>query len=233
MGPMQNTVTVHAYSISCRYRQPNVTTVPNGKTNCVTDSLLAVTLIRRFKSWGNMNLVDEIILDVHALTGKWSFLSAGKRDTFNLFTVKLLIFYCTVSTAVHSVTEKSLAFLFKSRSLRTSLDCAETADVTFFNSNDLRPATEITLSSNGKHMVTILDLDDLFSHRRHVDQVEFNTRNQSVNDIPAISNTSASFVDDLMESEQNVISEEHTINEEPEVSNLRRSERLRSRPPLN
>ncbi|GAA54230.1 hypothetical protein CLF_112787, partial [Clonorchis sinensis] len=42
--------------------------------------------------------------------------------------------------------------------------------------NDLRPATGIVLSSTGKRMVTILDLDDLSCHRRHIDQVEFNTK---------------------------------------------------------
>ncbi|GAA52471.1 hypothetical protein CLF_108136 [Clonorchis sinensis] len=78
--------------------------------------------------------------------------------------------------ALHSVTGKSPALLFKSRSLRTSLDCAKTADVTFFKGNDLRPATGIVLSSTGKRMFTILDLDDLSCHRRHIDQVEFNTK---------------------------------------------------------
>ncbi|KER29538.1 hypothetical protein T265_03840 [Opisthorchis viverrini] len=135
--------------------------------------------------------------------------------------------------AVHSVTGKSPALLFKSRSLRTSLDCAKTADVTFFKGNDLRPATGIVLSSNGKRMVTILDLDDLSCHRRHIDQVEFNTRGQSVNGTPAVSNTNESFVDDLVVSEQNAVSEERTTCEDSEVSIPRRSERLRSRPPLD
>ncbi|GAA54753.1 hypothetical protein CLF_105355 [Clonorchis sinensis] len=134
--------------------------------------------------------------------------------------------------AVHSVTGKSPALLFKSRSLRTSLDCAKTADVTFFKGNDLLPATGIVLSSTGKRMVTILDLDDLSCHRRHIDQVEFNTKGQSVKGTPAVSNTNESFVDDLIVSKQNV-SEEHTTCEESEVSIPRRSERLRSRPPLD
>ncbi|GAA54771.1 hypothetical protein CLF_105391 [Clonorchis sinensis] len=56
------------------------------------------------------------------------------------------------------------------------LDFAKTADVTFFKGNELRPATGIVLSSTGKRMVTILDLDDLSCHRRHIDQVEFNTK---------------------------------------------------------
>ncbi|GAA57837.1 hypothetical protein CLF_113257, partial [Clonorchis sinensis] len=92
--------------------------------------------------------------------------------------------------------------------------------------SDLRPATGIVLSSSGKRMVTILDLDDLSCYRRHIDQVEFNTKGQSVNGTPAVSNTNESFVDDLMVSEQNV-------SEESEVSIPRRSERLRSRPPLD
>ncbi|GAA51475.1 hypothetical protein CLF_106228 [Clonorchis sinensis] len=50
------------------------------------------------------------------------------------------------------------------------LDCGKTVDVTYFKGSDLRPATGIVLSSNGKHTVTILDLDDLSGHRRHVGQ---------------------------------------------------------------
>ncbi|GAA54314.1 hypothetical protein CLF_102137 [Clonorchis sinensis] len=69
----------------------------------------------------------------------------------------------------------------------TSLDCAKTADVTFFKGNDLRPATGIILSSSGKRMVTILDLDDFSSHRRHIDQVEFNVRGDTISD-PALTN---------------------------------------------
>ncbi|GAA50700.1 hypothetical protein CLF_104925, partial [Clonorchis sinensis] len=112
--------------------------------------------------------------------------------------------------ASHSVTGKSPAILFKSRSLRTSLDCAKTADVTFFKGNDLRPAAGIILSSNGKRIVTILYLDDLSCHRRHIDQVEFNTRGQSVNGTPAVPNNNESFVGDLIASEQKFVAEEHT-----------------------
>ncbi|GAA52108.1 hypothetical protein CLF_107354 [Clonorchis sinensis] len=88
------------------------------------------------------------------------------------------------------------------------------------NSNNAGSVAGITLSSIGKRMVIILDLDDLSCHQRHIDQVEFNTRGQSS-------------VDDLIVPEQTGISEEHATCEEPEVSNPRRSERLRSRPPLN
>ncbi|GAA50664.1 hypothetical protein CLF_104881 [Clonorchis sinensis] len=134
--------------------------------------------------------------------------------------------------AVHPVIEKSPALLFKYRSLRTSLHCAKSADVTFFKGNDLRPATGIVLSSNGKRMATILDLNDLSCHRRHIDQVKFNTKGQSVIGTPAVSNANESFVEDLVVSEQKV-AEEYTTCEESEVSIPRRSERLRSRPPLD
>ncbi|KER26092.1 hypothetical protein T265_06572 [Opisthorchis viverrini] len=78
--------------------------------------------------------------------------------------------------AAHSLTGKSPAELFKSRSLRTNLECIGTADVTFFKGNDLRPSTGVVIGRNGNRMVTVLDLEDLSSHRRHVDQVEFNAR---------------------------------------------------------
>ncbi|GAA49476.1 fragile X mental retardation syndrome-related protein 1 [Clonorchis sinensis] len=293
-----------------------------------------VALIRLFKNLRNVSLVDEIILDIHSLTGKRSVLSAGKRDTFNLFTsvneneLKQSILKCSEATggvqipkvkleatgdpiflkkriipfglrepvrqALNSMCEKGIltrvespnwatpivttlkadgiapriwklpvtantrllqprehrfpafhcrcesvplhrkspAFLLKSRSLRIILDGAKAADVKFVKGSASLPATGITLSSTGKRMVTIFDLDDLSSHRKHIDKVEFNIRCQSVNGTPAVSNTDESFVDDLMVSEQNASSEEHTNNEQPEVSNPI-PERLQSRPPLN
>ncbi|KAG5446250.1 hypothetical protein CSKR_102975 [Clonorchis sinensis] len=92
------------------------------------------------------------------------------------------------------------------------LDCAKTADVKFFKGNDLRPATGIMLSSNGKRVVIIIDLDELSCHRRHIDQVEFTTGGQSASCTPAVSNSNESFIDDLIASEQNATSEEHTTN---------------------
>ncbi|GAA52191.1 hypothetical protein CLF_107490 [Clonorchis sinensis] len=134
--------------------------------------------------------------------------------------------------AVHSFTGKSPAILVKSCSLRTSLDCAKTADVTFFADYDLRLAAGVIISSSGKNMLTIIDLDDLSCHRRNIYQAELITRGQSVDGTLVVSNTNESSVDGPIVSEQNVISEEHTTLEEPAVSNPE-SERLRSRPPLN
>ncbi|GAA47571.1 hypothetical protein CLF_100528 [Clonorchis sinensis] len=42
------------------------------------------TLNSAVQNLENVNLVDELIPDIHALTGKRSVLSAGRRDTFNL-----------------------------------------------------------------------------------------------------------------------------------------------------
>ncbi|KER33037.1 hypothetical protein T265_00946 [Opisthorchis viverrini] len=81
----------------------------------------------------------------------------------------------------HSITGKSPAELFKSRSLRTNLECIGTVDVTFFKGNDLRPTSGVVSGSNGNRMVTVLGLEHLSSHRRHVDQVEFNARGLSPN----------------------------------------------------
>ena len=74
----------------------------------------------------------------------------------------------------HSTTNKSPAQLFKSRTLRTNLKCIDSAEVTYFKGNDLRPSTGIVLSKIGKRMLNILDLNDLSNHRRHIDQVRFN-----------------------------------------------------------
>ena len=46
----------------------------------------------------------------------------------------------------YSTTHKSPAQLFKSRTLRTNLKCIESAEVTYFKGNDLRPSTGIVLS---------------------------------------------------------------------------------------
>ncbi|KER28078.1 hypothetical protein T265_04991 [Opisthorchis viverrini] len=112
-------------------------------------------------------------------------------------------FLMQYKNAAHSITGKSPAELFKSRSLRTNLECIGTADVTFFKCNDLRPSTGVVIGRNGNRMVTVLNREGLSSHRRHVDQVEFNARDAS---------------------------DEHETNTEPENPTLRRSERLRFQP---
>lgn len=94
--------------------------------------------------------------------------------------------------------------------------------MTFFKGNDLRPATGVVVSRNGNRMVTILDLEDLSTHRRHVDQVEFNVRGQCDSNSSVASNSNDSILDD------DTMPEARTISEEAQ---LRRSERLKAKPP--
>ncbi|VDP56030.1 unnamed protein product [Schistosoma curassoni] len=51
--------------------------------------------------------------------------------------------------------------------------CLESAEVTYYHGNDLRPSTGIVLKNVGKSTVRILDMDDLSTHDRHVDQIQF------------------------------------------------------------
>ncbi|VDP42043.1 unnamed protein product [Schistosoma margrebowiei] len=51
--------------------------------------------------------------------------------------------------------------------------CLESAEVTYYRGNDLRPSTGIVLKNVGKSMVRILDINDLSTHSRHVDQIQF------------------------------------------------------------
>jgi len=126
--------------------------------------------------------------------------------------------------AVHSTSGKSPAQLFKSRTLRTSFECVSSANVHYFKGNDLRPATGIVVSRVGNRMVKILDLDDLSTHKRHVDQVQFNTEGGS-DIIPAVvPSTNSSDLDVRDMPTEEVTNDENT---------LRRSERIRSMPVRN
>ncbi|GAA55619.1 hypothetical protein CLF_108523 [Clonorchis sinensis] len=100
-----------------------------------------LTMIQRFKNLGNVNLLDEIIPDVHATTDKRTVLSAEKRNTFNLPT----------------------------------------------------PAVLKPVSAN-HHSTTITDASST-GIGRHIDQVEFSTRAQSVNGTSTVSNCNELFAD--------------------------------------
>ncbi|VDP65490.1 unnamed protein product [Schistosoma curassoni] len=75
--------------------------------------------------------------------------------------------------ARHSVTKETPAKLLKGRILRSNMRCLESAEVTYCRGNDLRPSTGIVLKNVGKSMVQILDINDLSTHSRHVNQVHF------------------------------------------------------------
>ena len=120
----------------------------------------------------------------------------------------------------HSKIHKSTAQLFNSRTLQTSVKCIDSAEVTNFKGNDLRPSTGIVLPKIGKRMLNILDLNDLSNHRRHIDQVRFNCNLFDFENINE-SVISQSISDPITLNNDNVVSE----------NNLpRRSERIRNMP---
>ncbi|VDP46095.1 unnamed protein product [Schistosoma margrebowiei] len=58
--------------------------------------------------------------------------------------------------------------------------CLESAEVTYYRGNDLRPSTGIVLKNVEKSMVRILDINELSTHGRHVDQIQFQEPGESV-----------------------------------------------------
>jgi hypothetical protein len=126
--------------------------------------------------------------------------------------------------ASHTTTRRSPAQLFKSRALRTSFECASSANVHYFRGNDFRPANGIIVAQEGKRMFKILDLDDLTTHRRHVDQVQFNNEGGS-DVIPSVVSPINPCNSDVTS-----IPEDNVTNEDTTV---RRSERIRGMPAKN
>ena len=91
--------------------------------------------------------------------------------------------------ADQSSTGNSPASLFKGRRLNTTLNCISNGEVTFFKGNDLCPSRGVVLGRLGNKMVTILDLDDFSNHRRHVDQIRFDTTEAETSDCDATDST--------------------------------------------
>uniref|UniRef100_A0A183B8B4 DUF3504 domain-containing protein n=1 Tax=Echinostoma caproni TaxID=27848 RepID=A0A183B8B4_9TREM len=75
--------------------------------------------------------------------------------------------------ATHTTTKENQAMLFKSRRLRSSLQCLDSSDVVYFRGNGLRPASGIVTRQLGQAMVEIIDFNDATVHKRHVDQIHF------------------------------------------------------------
>ncbi|VDP61775.1 unnamed protein product [Schistosoma curassoni] len=63
--------------------------------------------------------------------------------------------------------------------------CLESAEVTYSQGNDLRPSAGIVLKNVKKSMVRILDINDLSTHSRHDDQIQF----QEPDNTETLSNT--------------------------------------------
>ena len=120
----------------------------------------------------------------------------------------------------HSTMHKSPAQLFKSRTLRSSLKCIDSAEVTYFKGHGLKP---IVLSKIGKQMLNILDFNDQPKHRRHIDQVRFHY-NQFNFENTNESVSSESISDPIPLKNDNVVSENNFH---------RRSERIKNMPAKN
>ncbi|VDP88393.1 unnamed protein product [Echinostoma caproni] len=75
--------------------------------------------------------------------------------------------------ATHATTKESPAKVFKSRCLRSSLECMDSTDVKYFRGKHLRPVRGILTRNLGQSMVEITDLTDASVHRRHIDQIHF------------------------------------------------------------
>ncbi|CAH8629635.1 unnamed protein product [Schistosoma intercalatum] len=87
-----------------------------------------------------------------------------------------------MSTAIEECStfcsERDHIKLIKRRILRSDIRCLESAEVTYYRGNDLRPAMGIVVNV-GKCIVRILDISDLSLHNRHVDQIQFQEPRES------------------------------------------------------
>lgn len=120
---------------------------------------------------------------------------------------------------IHSTTKETPAKLFKGRLLRSNLLCINSAEVTYFRGNDLRPSSGIVLQNVGKCMIKLMDLEDLSIHRRHIDQIHFEESGQSVPISDVTSDTNTASLDEC----------QNERIQEP----LRRSERLQAKPRID
>ncbi|VDP09652.1 unnamed protein product [Schistosoma margrebowiei] len=113
--------------------------------------------------------------------------------------------------ARHSVTKETPSKLLKGRIVRSNMRCLESAEVTYYRGNDLRPSTGIVLKNVGKPMVQILDINDLSTHNRHVDQIQFQKPGESI-PISVVNFNANEHILDNTESLSNTLSDRHRIN---------------------
>ncbi|CAH8295326.1 unnamed protein product [Schistosoma turkestanicum] len=89
--------------------------------------------------------------------------------------------------------------------------CLESAEVTYYRGNDLRPSTGIVLKNVGKSMVRLLDINDLSTHNRHADQIQFQEPSESAPILVFNSNTNECIIDNT-ESLSNTLSDRRRMN---------------------
>ena len=125
--------------------------------------------------------------------------------------------------ATHSTTGESPAKLLKGRVLRSNMSGLKNAEISYYRGNDLRPSSGIVLKNLGNAMVSILDMDDLSVHNRHIDQILYETKGESVPINSVSTPTNNSLLDNIDDAQFEVSNEVE----------LRRSRRLQSKTPVN
>ncbi|CAH8553825.1 unnamed protein product [Schistosoma turkestanicum] len=140
---------------------------------------------------------------------KW--IDSIAASTFNELERGVDTFLLQYRNARHSVTKETPSKLLKGRILRSNMRCLESAEVTYYRGNDLRPSMGIVLKNVGKSMVRLLDINDLSTHNRHVDQIQFQEPGESVPISVVNSNTNESILDNT-EPLSNTLSDRHRMN---------------------
>ena len=87
--------------------------------------------------------------------------------------------------AKHSVTKETRSKLLNGRIPRPNVRRLESSGVTCYRGNGVRPAIRIVVKIVRKSMVEILDINDLSTLNRHVDQLQLQEPSESV-PIPAV-----------------------------------------------
>ncbi|VDP67575.1 unnamed protein product [Schistosoma curassoni] len=113
--------------------------------------------------------------------------------------------------AKHSVTKEIPTKLIKGRILRSNIRRLESPCVTCYRGNDLRPVMRIVVKNVAKSMVEILDDNDLSTHNRYVEQIQFQEPSESV-PIPVFNSNTNEHILDHAESTSNTQSDKHMMN---------------------
>ncbi|CAI2735531.1 unnamed protein product [Schistosoma spindalis] len=132
-------------------------------------------------------------------------------STFNELERGVDTFILQYRNARHSVTKETPSKLLKGIILRSNMRCLESAEVTYYRGNDLRPSTGIVLKNVGKSMLRLLDNNDLSTNNRHVDQIQFQEPRESVPISFVNSNTNECILDNT-ESLSNTLSDRYSMN---------------------
>uniref|UniRef100_A0A183JPN5 Beta-galactosidase n=1 Tax=Schistosoma curassoni TaxID=6186 RepID=A0A183JPN5_9TREM len=132
-------------------------------------------------------------------------------STFNELGRGVDTFLLQCRSAKHSVTKETSPKLLKGRILRSNMRYLESAEVTHYRRNDLRPSTGIVLEKIGKFMVQVLNISDLSTHNRHVDQILFQQPGESVS-ISIVNSNANEYILDNGESLSNTLPDRHRMN---------------------